>query len=165
MVDLRMTVTIRKLSNDEEKFVIEIARESWLWTYRDIYSEEFINNWIEENYTPESIRNEILRSQSGDDILFLGIFNDYDCLGFIEFKKAFPNAELLRFYLKPEKTHFGYGSRLLESAEDILVEEGFKKFTLYVHELNDIAISFYLKHGFKKSSIQDEDVIMEKIVE
>ena len=65
-----MTTEIRKLSIEDLETLIEVARESWKWTYAGIYSEEYIEDWIREKYSKEKLLKEIVSSQSDLDILF-----------------------------------------------------------------------------------------------
>ncbi|MHB8395580.1 MAG: hypothetical protein ACYDAZ_00010 [Thermoplasmataceae archaeon] len=81
-----MSIEIKKLSIGDLETLIEVARESWEWTYAGIYSEEYIESWIREKYSREKLLNEIVRSRSNLDILFLGAFLDSMLTGFIELK-------------------------------------------------------------------------------
>ncbi|MFG1449655.1 MAG: GNAT family N-acetyltransferase [Thermoplasmataceae archaeon] len=157
-----MCVTIEKLSVENIEELIEIARDSWKWTYADIYSIEFINNWIDENYSRERLLNEITRAQSDRDIIFLGSFVKSKLVGFIELKTEADRAELLRLYLKPEYTHRGIGKLLLLEAEVIMKKKGIVQCRLLVHQKNNIGKSFYEKNGFEVKDIDADHIVMEK---
>lgn len=158
-----MAVEIRNLSTYDVESLIDIARDSWKWTYSGIYTIEFIEAWINEKYSKEKLIEEIKRSQSGSDIIFQGAFAETKMIGFIELKLWEGKAELLRLYLRPEYTHMGVGKLLLTEAEKILEKRGISQCRLYVHKLNSIGISFYKKNGFKISGTDGDDFIMEKI--
>jgi len=157
-----VSVEIRKLSVENVEALIEVARESWKWTYEGIYSDEYIENWIREKYSKEKLLNEITRSWSEPDLLFLGAFVDLKLAGFIEVKIKEDNAELLRLYLKPEYTHRKIGRDLLSEAEKIMKEKVVSECTLYVHSQNHVGISFYYKNGFTVKGIDGSDFLMIK---
>lgn len=157
-----MSIEIKKLSIGDLETLIEVARESWEWTYAGIYSEEYIESWIREKYSREKLLNEIVRSRSNLDILFLGAFLDSMLTGFIELKLSASKAELLRVYLKPEYTHRKIGKALLLEAEKIMKKRGILECRLYVHRQNSVAFSFYCKNGFKVKDTDGSDFIMEK---
>jgi hypothetical protein len=71
-----MQAEIRKLSVEGIDRIIEIARESWKWTYSGIYSEEYIENWIQGKYSLNKNENPVNRSQTQQDLIFLGAFVD-----------------------------------------------------------------------------------------
>ncbi len=157
-----MVAVIRKLSVEYVDALIEVARESWKWTYAGIYSDEYIERWIREKYSREKLLNEITRSRSESDLLFLGAFVDLKLSGFMEVKIKKYNAELLRLYLKPEYTHMKIGRDLLSEAEKVMKERGVSECTLYVHSQNQVGISFYLKNGFTVKGINGNDFLMVK---
>ena len=80
---MKMPTTIKKLTAEDVESIIEIARDSWKWTYKDIYNKEFIENWISEKYSREKLLNDIIRSQKDDGIIFLGSFVKSIPIGFI----------------------------------------------------------------------------------
>ncbi|MHB1709152.1 MAG: GNAT family N-acetyltransferase [Thermoplasmataceae archaeon] len=157
-----MSIEIKKLSIGDLETLIEVARESWKWTYASIYSEEYIESWIRGKYSKEKLLNEIVRSQSNLDILFLGAFADSTLTGFIELKLSADKAELLRLYLKPEYTHRKIGRALLLEAEKFMKSRGISECRLFVHRQNSVGFSFYYKNGFKVKGTDGSDFIMEK---
>ncbi len=162
MISIPMVAVIRKLSVENVEELIAVARESWKWTYTGIFSDEYIYNWVREKYSREKLLNEIMRSRSESDLLFLGAFVDLKLTGFIEVKINKDNAELLRLYLKPEYTHMKIGRDLLSEAEKVMKERGVSECTLYVHSQNQVGISFYLKNGFTVTGIDRDDCLMVK---
>ena len=157
-----MVAVIRKLSIENAEALIEVARESWKWTYAGIFSDKYIESWIRDKYSGEKLMNEIMRSRSESDLLFLGAFVELTLIGFIEVKIMEDKAELLRLYLKPEYTHRKIGRDLLLKAEKVLKEKGVSECTLYVHSQNQVGISFYCKNGFTVKGIDGNDFLMVK---
>ena len=157
-----MPAEIRVLSIENVEELIEVARESWKWAYAGLYSDEYIERWIRQKYSREKLLNEIMRSRSESDLLFLGAFVDLKLTGFIEVKIMEDNAELLRLYLKPEYTHRKIGRELLSKAEKVMKEKGVSECTLYVHSQNQVGISFYFKNGFTVKGIDGNDFLMVK---
>ncbi|MEM0157731.1 MAG: GNAT family N-acetyltransferase [Thermoplasmataceae archaeon] len=157
-----MPTTIKKLTAEDVETLIGIARDSWKWAYRDIYSNDFIESWIREKYSKDKLLNEIIRSQTDLDIIFLGSFSESTMTGFVELKTSANKAELLRFYLKPEYTHGGIGKLLLLEAEKIMKKKGIVECSLCVHQQNGVAVSFYKKNGFVVKGIEGDDFVMEK---
>ena len=157
-----MVAVIRKLSIENVEALIEVARESWKWTYAGIFSDKYIESWIREKYSREKLINEIIRSRSESDLLFLGAFVDLMLIGFIEVKIMGDKSELLRLYLKSEYTHMKIGRDLLLKAEKVMKEKGVSECTLYVHSQNHVGISFYFKNGFTVKDIDGSDFLMEK---
>lgn len=157
-----MPTTIKKLTAEDVDALIEVARGSWKWTYTDIYSDEFIETWIDEKYSRENILKDIIRSQQDLEIIFLGSFDESTLTGFIELKIGVKEAELLRLYLKPEYTHRRIVKLLLLEAEKIMKKRGIVKCRLYVHQQNGIGMSFYKKNGFEVKDTDGDDFVMEK---
>lgn len=157
-----MPTSINQLISEDVEALIEVARESWKWVYAGIYSEDYIESWIREKYSREKLLIEIIKSQSGIDIILLGSFVKSKLVGFIELKIGSNKSELLRLYLKPEYTHRGIGKLLLLEAEKIMKKKGIAECRLYVHQQNDIGVSFYKKNGFEVKDNYGDDFMMEK---
>ena len=54
-----MKTFVRQISTEDVDALIDVASDSWNWTYREIYSKDFIDNWIREYYSRESLLGEI----------------------------------------------------------------------------------------------------------
>ena len=157
-----MKTIVRKISTEDVDALIDVASDSWNWTYREIYSKDFIDNWIMENYSREDLLREITRSKTDPEVIFLVAFIDSKLTGFIELKAGNEKAVLLRLYLKPEYTRKGLGKSLLTEAEKIMKKMGITECTLSVHRKNEIGSSFYIKQGFNVKRIEDDHYVMEK---
>jgi len=153
---------IRQLREGDVESVIEVARLSWEWTYQSIYSHEFIESWIREKYGKHAISDQISRSASGQNGIFLGAFQDSKLVGFIHAVVKDSEAEIARLYFLPGFTRRGYGSELLRTAEEMLCSRGLRQIRLYVQKQNNIGIAFYRKHGYSDAGYCDDDIEMVK---
>lgn len=66
-------------------------------------------------------------------------------------------AEIFRLYVEPGQWRRGIGSRLLGALESRLREEGEESVILYVHRENQIGLSFWRKHGFRRHPEGDRE--------
>lgn len=71
---------------------------------------------------------------------------DHQIVGFILYRQAFSDAEILTFCVLPDFQNKGLGALLLTEMLDIL-EKPWKCF-LEVSKMNESAIALYKKHGF-----------------
>ena len=155
-------IKIKDLTPEDSESVMEVAKESWKWAYAGIYSEEFINSWLQKNYSRERLIQQITASQLLEDTFFIGAFNYSKLVGFIHFGVSGRTAELLRLYLKPYYTRREIGSKLLEEIERLIAGSGVTKFILYVHHNNKVRASFYRKKGFLCRGNNGDDIITTK---
>ncbi|MGC8505977.1 MAG: GNAT family N-acetyltransferase [Thermoplasmata archaeon] len=153
---------VKPLTANDSFEIRKIARLSWMWTYRDIYTESFIEDWIRKNYDTEKIKDDIARTHPGGDIIFYGSFIDNRLTGFIETKITGVEAEILRLYVLPDHTRMGIGTKLMDETEKILLLRGVSSVKLYVHRMNTVGIGFYMKRMFRESEIDGDDIKMEK---
>ncbi len=68
-------IKIRDLKPEDAESVMEVAKESWKWAYAGIYREEFINSWLQENYSRKRLIQQITASQLLGGTFFIGAFN------------------------------------------------------------------------------------------
>ncbi len=151
---------ILPLKIGDELYVRKTAEKSWKYAYKNIYKNKFIEYWIDKYYNLSTIKNDIEKSINNKNPLFYGLFDNNIMAGFIEIDKI--NKTLLRFYLAPEYIGKGYGTHLLKSIEEIIINEKIESLILCVNQLNFNAIKFYKKNGFKIIKEDNEDYIMEK---
>ena len=151
---------ILPVRNGDELDIIKVAERSWKYAYNDIYTDQYIQYWINKYYAVNKIKTEIKNSIENANPLFYGLFDHNVLVGFIEINKI--NKILLRFYLEPTYTGHGYGTQLFNTVEKIIMAEKISNLKLYVNQLNHNAISFYKKLGFQIIKEDNEDYIMEK---
>lgn len=157
-----MSTVVKKLVEEDAEVVREVATASWNFTYKGIYDYEYIEQWLRDHYSIGGIKKDIRRSLNDEGLLFLGVFVDSLCVGFIECKFSHGEADLLRLYLRPDKMGQGYGKALLLDAENFLVKHSIKKCILEVNRKNSRAISFYKNFGFRITGINGDDYSMAK---
>lgn len=64
------------------------------------------------------------------------------------------------FYLIPEYRGIGYGSYLMEYAEEYFRKKNVNRYQLRVSTTNKGAISFYEKNGFELVRMEEEDAVL-----
>ncbi len=157
-----MGLIFRKLNAEEAHTVQEIATDSWYSAYQGIYDDAYIEKWLRDKYKLETIKEEIKRSLNDEGILFVGVFEDSTCLGFIEYYYSQKYSKLLRLYLRPEKFRMGYGKALIQFTERYLKKYGVHGCELEVNKMNLRAISFYKDSGYVVTGNIKDQYIMAK---
>ncbi len=101
---------------------------------------------IKDNTTEAKIREMVEDSRGRRDrVLLLKINGNIE--GFIAYNEKKGNGHISGIAVKEKRN--GYGSRLLEAAEDELKKSGFAGVILEVEPSNISAIWFYLENGYK----------------
>jgi ribosomal-protein-alanine N-acetyltransferase len=84
----------------------------------------------------------------------LVLFDEQDPVGFLELMNDWDNKETAYVYalaIEEDYRNQGFGTKLIKSGMELLIEEGFSKASLTVDPENDPAIHVYKdKLGFKK---------------
>ena len=65
-----MLISVRKLNESGGNTVADIASASWHSTYREMYSNNYIEKWLVDNYSEEVIKKEIEKSLGDGKLLF-----------------------------------------------------------------------------------------------
>ena len=153
---------IRSFTIDDHNSVCEVALASWKAAYSKRYTSDQIENILKDWYSKENhlgmIKN--INNQS----LFFNVLEVENkiigfCLGDIN------ESKLSRLYIHPDYFNKGYGTLLLELFENLLLRNNKSYITLSCDKLNNIGISFYLKHGFTISNEDDEDYVLTKNIQ
>jgi ribosomal protein S18 acetylase RimI-like enzyme len=149
-------VVIRPINESDAPSIHAVALEAWMHTYRTIFNQQFIQDFVNRNYAPETILSLFSGIQAGS------IFFDVaECgskvIGFCNIGITKQGAELYRIYLLPAFIGQGIGRRLLERGEEFVVKHGMDLYFCFVHKNNEIGKQFYLKYGFKHISAKDKD--------
>lgn len=142
---------IREANINDARRIAEIEVESSKFAYKDILSPEIISEYSVEPRIPvyERWMNEkrfdlyvYEDDQKGEitGMMGIGMSEDEDK------KSAF---ELHFIYMDPNHLRHGAGSKLMEFFEQKGRDKGISEFVVWVLEKNELAKSFYEKHGYK----------------
>ena len=149
-------VVIRPISESDASSIRGVALEAWRHTYRTIFDQQFIENFVNRNYVPEAILSLFPGIQAGSIFFDVAAYAS-KVIGFCNIGITKQGAELYRIYLLPTFTGQGIGQRFLERGEAFVVEHGIDSYACFVHKNNEIGKRFYLKSGFKHISAKDKD--------
>lgn len=139
-----------------------VADSSWRAVYADIFSTQFIDDWMASAYSLESLR----RSVAAEGQLFLvaemGAVGEAGVVGICHVGRGLPDREslvwmLYRLYVRPDAQRRGAGTALLAAAEEWFAGRGARSYHCYVHSRNEIGKSFYLRSGFRHAEAHDHE--------
>ena len=116
-------VVIRKAVPGDEQGICDVCSAGYWFTYRHLYSEEYIQKVIEQFYTNERVRREIDetdRSWNGyfvaeEEGRIIGAIGG----GMIGEK----SSEVFVLYLSPERRGEGHGTKLLDYLTTVQKEQ------------------------------------------
>lgn len=157
------TINFRPLVKTDATGLRDVALKSWMHTYKNIYSKEFIIDFINENYSLKAIQNTLDLSKKNTGWNYVAL-KDNKIVGFITIGKSDIKFRLYRIYLLPKYFGQGIGSKLLDLGENFLRTHNTTKYIVYVHEDNLIGKNFYSKKGFNQieSKNEDNEICLEK---
>lgn len=150
------SMTYEPLQNHQAKELKNVALKSWLFTYKDIYSKDFIKNFIVENYSEEAITNALKWAEENSGWSYIAKDGD-KIVGYITIGPQENTWRLWRIYLLPEYIGKGIGNKLLELGEEFLKKQQTSNYFVFVHKNNQIGKGFYLKKGFEHIPEKDND--------
>jgi diamine N-acetyltransferase len=149
-------IVVRQFRETDASAIYTVALESWRYTYRNIFSEEFIEDFVRRHYAPELTSSLLPRIDSGE--MFFHVAEERTQLvGFCNLWVNKKRAELLRIYLLPSHIGQGLGQKLLRAGEAFLAARHFNTYFCFVHKNNEIGKRFYLKNGFRHITEKDHD--------
>ncbi len=156
---------IRQLQESDADKIHSIALEAWQFTYQNIFEQTFIEEYVNRNYSKESIISLLPEIQSGS-VLFEVAECESRIVGFCNLGFNNNEAALYRIYLLPAFIGQGIGKKMLEHCEAFVKEHGAASYSCYVHKDNEIGVQFYVKSGFKHITGKDkgDKWYMEKII-
>ncbi|MCD6369045.1 MAG: GNAT family N-acetyltransferase [Thermoproteales archaeon] len=142
-MDSMDTIRIRGFEPRYAEDVSRMLRNAFFWYHRGDES-----CWLWKSFSPENI----LRRCSRDKCLIA--LKDNRVVGFISFSTTlYKVAYVSLVAVDPEYWGKGVASLLLDTLEEKLRAEGFRKIWLMVTHVNRRAVSFYLKKGFVPEGI------------
>jgi ribosomal protein S18 acetylase RimI-like enzyme len=149
-------IVFRKLTVDDVGDVQRVALEAWRHTYKNIFEEKFIDDFIASNYSPDQLARLVPEIQSGQMFFHVAEISS-SIVGFCNTAITDQGVKLWRIYVLPQYIGKGIGHRLLELSERFVVDRGFKDYSCLVHKNNDLGKRFYMKQGFKHINAKDVD--------
>jgi ribosomal protein S18 acetylase RimI-like enzyme len=127
---------------------------TWLETYRDIFTGDYIRRVVERDYAPMELRRTLERMSDGVE-LFLVAMDGRELAGYACAVAMVPRYESLRLYVGSRHRRQGIGRALVRQAEMFLTGKGAREYFCYVHSLNVPAQRFYEAMGFEHQPERD----------
>lgn len=157
-------ITYRKMHLEDAEMIIQTALEGWEYTYKDIFSPDFIQNYISNSYSLERLQG-IAPAVAENRLFFDVAVAEEIIVGFCNIGLK-PHPELYRIYLRPAYIGKGIGTTLIQRGEDFLTTHNIVSYQCYVHKDNEQGKKFYIRQGFIHKPLQDTDDewCMEKIL-
>ena len=149
-------VIIRPIRESDVKSVHAVALETWQYTYRNIFNQQFIENFVNQNYAPDATISLFPRLNSGTMCFYVAEYES-KVIGFCNIGINQQMAELYRIYLLPAYIGQGIGQKLLGLGETFLSEHNIPSYFCFVHKDNEIGKRFYLRYGFQHIHEKDHD--------
>jgi ribosomal protein S18 acetylase RimI-like enzyme len=149
-------IVFRQLKESDAPSIQAVALEAWRYTYRTIFDQQFIENFVRRNYAPEATVALLPRVHSGS-MLFDVAEQESKIVGFCNIGVTEQGAQLLRIYLLPAYIGQGLGRKLLRLGEDFVNAHGISTYFCFVHKDNEIGKRFYLRSSFRHVTEKDHD--------
>ena len=159
-------VMIRPIKEPDVSEIYAVALAAWRYTYRNIFDEQFIEHFVNQNYAPERLLSLFPLLQIGT-IYFNVAEHNSNIVGFCNIGIDRQMAELYRIYLLPDYIGQGLGRRLLERGEEFLREHGVNNYYCFVHKDNELGKRFYARSGFQhlpEKDHEDEWYMQKKLI-
>jgi ribosomal protein S18 acetylase RimI-like enzyme len=166
-----MNVIIRAAQPEDAEAIRRVAEAAWHATYRSVYSESYINDFIANAYAIERLQSQIASVQQDGrsvfDVAEIGDKPDHAVVGFLLMRPDRNHVPTVwRFYVSPKHQRHGIGTALLARLENHLRAYHETRYMLGVQKDNEIGKAFYLKHGFVHVAERDfeDEWWMEKML-
>ncbi len=154
-------IRYRRLQKEDLPSIREVASESWKHAYRNIFDDSYIKEWVEANYSLETLRSILSDSDSGKSFFYVAE-SDRLVIGFCHIGDRGQGWELLRIYLLPDYMGTGIGTRFVQLGEHFLRTKKASKYVAFVHKDNLPAIGFYRRNDFVREPDLDKKDISEQ---
>jgi len=149
-------IRYRNFQISDSEMVKNVALESWKYTYNKIYSFQFIQNFIDENYFPSKLAIFIPKIKQKEIFFKVAAINS-QIVGFCQIGDRSQGMELCRIYLLPDYIGKGIGKALLTLGEEFIKSKENREYFCYVHEKNQFGRNFYIRNGFIHLPYKDKD--------
>lgn len=143
-------ITYRFVTDEDISHIQSIARDTWMFTYGDIYSKDYIHNFLNVAYSTENLSRSVERDQQSSKRKFLIAEYNNVIAGFAQTTQVQEEEyELIRIYIRPEYHKLGIGTGFIQRYIQVLTP--IKHLFAWVAKDNDIGRGFYEKCGFKET--------------
>jgi diamine N-acetyltransferase len=150
-------IVIRFVTSRDIPLIQSIANEAWNYTYKGIYTEDFIHHFLSRAYSSENLDRAVARDLQSPQRKFLIAEYNNEIVGFAQAAPVEDEAyELLRIYIRPEYHRRGIGQRFIQ--EFIQILQPMKRLFAWVAKENSMGRAFYEKSGFKILEEKNETV-------
>ena len=153
---MSQTTSLRPITKNDVQGVYDTAFEAWHYTYRDIFSPQFIDTFVNRNYAPDVSLRLLPQVEACEQFFHVAVQHAI-VIGFCNIVNLAGKMELRRIYLRPAFIGQGIGRTLLEAGEAFVQSKGFDCYFCFVHQDNEIGKRFYAKNKFVHISEYDED--------
>jgi ribosomal protein S18 acetylase RimI-like enzyme len=148
-----MSVKIRAAVVEDAEAIRLVAEAAWHATYHNVYSYDYINNFIANAYAIERLQAQIANVQQDGrsvfDVAEINAETENEVVGFLMMRPDRNHVPMVwRFYVSPHHQRQGIGTALLARLENHLRAYHETHYMLGVQQDNEIGKAFYLKHGF-----------------
>lgn len=133
-----------------------VSIETYTDTFGEFYSDENMRIYLEDAYNREKLTAELAETNSQ----FFFMKENNETVGYLKLNLGDAQTEYIgdnlleveRIYVRTAFLRNGYGTKLIQTAEEIARELGVKGMWLGVWEHNQRALNFYRKMGFRHIS-------------
>jgi ribosomal protein S18 acetylase RimI-like enzyme len=139
-----------------------VAELSWRDTYRSIFPETFIDDFLKQAYSKENLELVIDRDIPKDKRRFILTEYQEQIVGFAQFSEINGGEiELLRIYIIPKFQGKGIGKSMLD--ELIQYDQALHIVFAWVEKVNHKGIGFYESNGFASGDEKVEEINGQKL--
>lgn len=133
-----------------------VSIETYTDTFGEFNSDENMRIYLEDAYNREKLTAELAETNSQ----FFFMKENNETVGYLKLNLGDAQTEYIgdnlleveRIYVRTAFLRNGYGTKLIQTAEEIARELGVKGMWLGVWEHNQRALNFYSKMGFRQIS-------------
>jgi len=156
----------RQFRKEDVDDIHQIALESWKKTYKDIFDDAFIQEFVDTHYGKEALLSVLPFVDQGEH--FFQVATDKNTVvGFCHIGDRGNGMELFRIYIEPSYIGKGVGKSLIAQEENFIKSKKADSYFCFVHQDNELGKNFYIRNGFVHIPENDKDGEwhMKKVIE
>jgi N-acetylglutamate synthase-like GNAT family acetyltransferase len=139
--------SIRPVKMNDVQGIQRVAQLTWNHTYGTIYTDDFINSFLEQAYSNNSIEATISRDEKREIRKFMVAESESGIIGYAQLTVTKDGeAELLRMYVLPAFQGSGIGKAFLRNL--IETDNTLTRVFAWVEKENKTGTFFYQSNGF-----------------